>query len=423
MFGLTLLLVILIIEISLLIYQRKTKQIEFKRKRQIRIGLFFLISVLTVFNVFSWGFRYYPLLFIYLILIVVNEVSFYKSNHKVKTRRPARLALKVTGLVLLFIFMFLPAFLFPKYELLETTGNYSVLTRTDSFIDFNRNEDFSKKDEYRFVNIRIWYPADTENLYPLLVYSHGGISLDTSNESLFLELASHGYVVVSVSHPYHSIVTKDDLGKNIWINQSYMNELNQENASEYPQESYEYYQKWMKLRTEDISFVIDQIKIKSENLEEENIYKLVDIDKIGLMGHSLGGSAALCLGRSRSDVLAVIALESPFMCDITSVSNQEFVFDQSPYPIPVLNIYSDSAYDYLSVWPQYKNNYMLLSSTDERVYNHHISGTYHFSLTDLSLTSPILARLLNGEASSSNSRDTLREINRVSLEYLNEYLK
>ncbi len=41
--------------------------------------------------------------------------------------------------------------------------------------------------------------------------------------------------------------------------------------------------------------------------------------RIGVMGHSLGGSAALCIGRQRPDVQAVLALESPFMCDIEGV--------------------------------------------------------------------------------------------------------
>lgn len=70
---------------------------------------------------------------------------------------------------------------------------------------------------------------------------------------------------------------------------------------------------------------------------------LVDRTKIGVMGHSLGGSSALGIGRMRKDGSVIIALESLFMCDIKGVKNSEFVFTGEEYPIPVLNVYSDSS--------------------------------------------------------------------------------
>jgi hypothetical protein len=67
----------------------------------------------------------------------------------------------------------------------------------------------------------------------------------------------------------------------------------------------------------------------------------VDTDHIGMMGHSLGGSAALGIGRQRDEVNAVIALEAPFLYDIVGVEDGEFVFVDADYPTPVLNVYSD----------------------------------------------------------------------------------
>ena len=202
-----------------------------------------------------------------------------------------------------------------------------------------------------------------------------------------------------------------------------MKELSVEDAQANREQSYEYYEKWMKIRTEDISFVIDYILDQVESNNEDEVYKLLDKEKIGVMGHSLGGSAALGIGRIRDDIDAVIALESPFMCDIEGVKDGEFVFTEEDYPVPVLNVYSDTGWSILDERPQYAANYAMLSDTDETAFNVYISGVGHFTLTDLALTSPILTRILNGQKSTTDTDYCLKTINMVSLEFLECYLK
>ena len=106
------------------------------------------------------------------------------------------------------------------------------------------------------------------------------------------------------------------------MNLDYLIEIQQEDAKTDKLQSYAYYQKWMSIRTGDINFVIDTV-VKNAKNGIGGVYSLVDTERIGVMGHSLGGSAALCLGRQRSDVDAVIALESPFLCDIEGVEQGE----------------------------------------------------------------------------------------------------
>ncbi len=423
MIGLIVLAYLIVLEFIMYYHQLKTKRYQHHRKRVIRIFSIVFIGLLTLFNAFSWGFRYFPILLVYLLLILINEISL--STYKKKRTYINRWHLLRSFIMscLLFGLALLPALIFPTYKPLGITGFNNVYTSYEVYVDENRQEDFSISNKSREIGVRSFFPIDTNQTYPLVIYSHGGISLDTSNTSLLVELASHGYIVLSISHSYHSLLTIDSNGRAIGIDSTYMRELNQENASEDPQNSFELYQKWMKLRTDDISFVIDQVKYKIENNRDFSFYNLIDIERIGVVGHSLGGSAALCMGRLRDDIKAVIALESPLMCDITGVNDDGFIFDDRPYPIPVLNIYSDSAYENLSVWPQYKKNYLLLTSTNEISFNHHIEGTYHFSLTDLSLTSPIITRLLNGSPSTKGSRETLKKINTLSLEFFDNYLK
>jgi hypothetical protein len=179
----------------------------------------------------------------------------------------------------------------------------------------------------------------------------------------------------------------------------------------------------MKIRTEDISFVIGRMLSEAEKEDAEPAYRMIDTSKIGVMGHSLGGSAALGIGRLRKDIDAVIALESPFMCDIQSVRNGEFVFTEDIYPVPVLNVYSDSAWGNLSVWPQYAENYELLSQSGVEAFNVYIKGAGHFTLTDLALTSPVLADFLNGFKASADTEYCLRTVSKVCLEFFDAYLK
>ena len=306
---------------------------------------------------------------------------------------------------------------------IDVTGDYPVSSVTYTYTDVNRVETFTDTGENRQINVGLWYPENEKGTYPLIVFSHGGISTKTSNESLYNELASHGYIVASIEHTYHSLFAKNEDGNTILIDSGYMKELNSEDAKTNPQQSYEYYQKWMKVRTQDISFVIDYIISQAQGVNEHSIYKLVDTSKIGVMGHSLGGSAALSVGRTRNDIKGVIALESPFMDDINGVKDGKFVFEDEVYPTPVLNVYSDSSWYHLGQWPQYAQNYKLLSETDAQAFNVHISGVGHFTLTDLALTSPILTRMLNGFKSTTDTRYGLQVVNDVSLRFFDFYLK
>jgi hypothetical protein len=202
----------------------------------------------------------------------------------------------------------------------------------------------------------------------------------------------------------------------------YFKEVQQENAKTDKQRSFEYYQKWMNIRMGDINFVIDTILNKTKE-SSGGVYSLIDVEKIGLMGHSLGGSAVLGIPRQRDTIDAVIALESPYMYDITGVKNNQFQWNDQVYPVPVLNIYSDSAWDHLSEWTQYARNYALFSDSEATVFNLHLIGGGHFSLTDLSLSSPFLTRILEGGESPMDNEEYIINVNKICLDFFNRYLK
>ena len=71
----------------------------------------------------------------------------------------------------------------------------------------------------------------------------------------------------------------------------------------------------MKLRTDDMNFVIDTIleKAKSDN---NPIYQHINTEKIGVFGHSMGGAASVWLGRERNDISAVVNIDAPFFSEL-----------------------------------------------------------------------------------------------------------
>jgi len=334
----------------------------------------------------------------------------------------SRIVLQAGAAVLLVFIAVTPVLIFPPYELPEPTGKYPVTTAFDTFTDEDRVEAYSANGTHRSVNVEFWYPQDADGVFPLVVFSHGGLGIRKSNLSLYRELAGHGYVVGSIDHPYHAFWTQDVQGQLTFVSWDYFRELGREDARSDKQQSLTYYQRWMDTRMGDIDFVINTV-LAYASAGVGGVYGLVDTDRIGVMGHSLGGSAALGIGRQRSDIGAVIALEAPFMHDIVGVEDDGFVFVNEDYPVPVLNVYSDSAWSHLSEWPQYARNAALLSDPHTIAYNVHISGVGHLGLTDLALSSPLVVQLLDGTRPTRQGTESLDIINRLSLRFLDHYLK
>lgn len=418
------LLILSVIELALLTYSVLTKSRQEKTRSVVHLVIFATFASLIVGSVIPWSFRWVGLAALLFILAVRGLwvlVYFQRPEGEYRVRG---IVFRFIAILLLVFVSLAPALIFPPYQPLATTGRYAVATARYTFTDEKRIETYSSSGENRKVNAAFWYPQSRENAesFPLVVFSHGGLGLETSNESLYRELASHGYVVCAIGHPYHAFWVRDEDGRITFVSRDYFRELQEEDAQRDKQQSYRYYQKWMATRTGDIYFVIDTI-LRNAAHGTDRPYSLVDVERIGVMGHSLGGAAALAMPRQRGDVSAVIALESPMLHDIVGVANDEFVWTDQVYPVPVLHIYSDSAWEHLADWPQYAGNVALLADAEETTLSLHLPGAGHFSLTDLSLASPLLVRILDGGKSTRESAEYLREVNQVCLEFFDRYLK
>lgn len=76
-----------------------------------------------------------------------------------------------------------------------------------------------------------------------------------------MELASHGYVVASLDHPYHSFFTTDTEGKTITVNPEFLQEVmhvNEEGVTE--EEVLKLSHSWLDIRVGDMNFVLDSVQ-------------------------------------------------------------------------------------------------------------------------------------------------------------------
>lgn len=311
----------------------------------------------------------------------------------------------------------LGAIIFPNLNPIKPTGEYEFDTIAYQIEDTARTDEYNS-DSNRKLSILAYYPINPEKECPLFVFSHGGISFNTSNISLYSELASNGYIVLSIAHTYQTLSTEID-GKKFSIDTAFRKELMSENSHKDINDSFSCYQKWMSVRINDIDFTINDALIKMRN--NYKFFEKIDETAIILSGHSLGGAAAYGTARKRKDVAAVVALESPYLADIVGVDGNDFIWDESEYDCAMLNFYSDSGYSLIENDHKYFQNKKYLKNEGNIEYRY-IKGSNHYTLTDLVRTSPLLCQILGG-GYSLPGKQSLKTINETTLDFLNRVVR
>lgn len=386
------------------------------------------------------SFRFTGLLVILIIRILVSGIDYLIICRKEdKKKHPAVMILSALLSVFLISGSLVPAFLFPPYKGLEVTGKYDVAQANAILTDESREERFENDGSKREIPVYFFYPSNAAEgeKFPLVFFSHGAFGYYESNFSTYSELASKGYVVVSVEHPYHSIFTKDTSGKMIIADSSFLNgitEINEDGVSE--EKIFELSSEWLKLRTDDLNFTIDCVKsavlggsvsdcwtLGKNGEEVTNALAMTDTSKIGVMGHSLGGAAAVAMGRMRSDISAVVDLDGTMLGEELGVENGREIITTEPYPVPVLS-FDNEEHHFASIEARkndvpYANN--LLHDNAVCGYRTYITGTGHMNYTDLPMFCPILAKNLGtGEV---NASDCMMTVNRITRDFFDCFLK
>ncbi|MGE7676138.1 alpha/beta hydrolase family protein [Lysinibacillus sp. NPDC094403] len=422
--GIFLLLVALIFEITFAIYCIVTKKNHKKIKNWIRIAVFIVFVILAASSVIVWSFRWIMLAILLFLLALNGTVSLIHKKTNSKPYKTSSIVWKSIMMILTFVFVLSPVIIFPQHHSPKVTGEYEVATATYTYVDKNRIEEFTNTGDKRFVNVEFWYPKNANGTYPLLVFSHGALGIKISNRSTYTELASHGYVVVSIDHPYHSFYTRSEDGTVAMVHSDFRHEFEKYaiNGSYSNEEKYNIIQKWEKLRTDDMNFVIDTILQKSKN-DNDPIYQHINTEKIGVFGHSMGGAASVWVDRERNDISAVVNIDGPFFSELVYKKDMDdFVASSKDFTTPLLSIYSDD------VWGQLESSSTLIANNPKNehfkeAYTVHFQGAKHLSLTDLPLFSPILANILQGGKADIDQYYCIETENELILKFFDFELK
>lgn len=140
----------------------------------------------------------------------------------------------------------------------------------------------------------------SDQKFPVVIFSHGWGCDQESYQHIVEELASHGFCVITVNHPFTS------WGSNFTGN------FPDENIYPEDVEEQEGIQEVL-TNSNDLQFVIRQIKESRIEGFQELFGESIDADSIGVFGHSLGGAASLQTCRELSFIKAGINMDGP--CD------------------------------------------------------------------------------------------------------------
>ena len=254
-----------------------------------------------------------------------------------------------------------------------------------------------------------------EGFFPPLIFSHGGFACPQTHTALLEDLASHGYVIFSISHPYvdSGVIYQD--GSVVPFSMDVMNDMmamftQPEHVAAFtandPGERLEaqllncdgnmmaeQYRVWQ----DDFLHVVERLHNGDLPESAGGLLDAVDLERLGVIGMSFGGAAAAAAQRD-DRIKAAINIDggvwdaSMIDCDTR---------------VPVLILHSDVA-----TMPgdhphsEFVFERLETAGTNPDVIRVEIKGTAHVGLTDLCLIPPecrmdpaVAARLgtLNGD--------------------------
>ena len=346
---------------------------------------------------------------------------------------------------------FVASRLIPLHDIQPPTGEYHVGTQIFFWVDDARDEWFSEEEgDKRELVVQVWYPStesendtdpwldyaslreqaimdnfkvpkfiakavdrvDTDTFkdskplsgsYPVIIFSHGFEGFRSQNTTQIQELVSNGYIVFALDHTYDAVLTILPDGREIPTAKKYCIDCDTE-------EFYNVFLPQINTRIADIRFLIDQIeKIKSGKIIS-NFSASMDIDKLGIFGHSFGGGTSLATSILDSRIKSCLSLDGWYTPVHPDIYNQGL-------SVPFLHLGQVEWEDAVN----YKILDEILESKVDLGYKLSLVGANHYDFTD----SPHLSNFSSTFKLSSDldSEEILMVTNTAVVGFFDEHLK
>ena len=286
----------------------------------------------------------------------------------------------------------------------KPTGSYGIGVQTMHLVDSSRLENFTTNmSDVREMMVQLWYPIETSSsgtrseymnyptfqwlkgrspiplvtipndaylfvrphgrnetniaagMFPVVVFSPGYDGVYQIYTSFIEDLVSHGFVIVSINHPYVSGITVFPDGRTVGL-------------AEVPTEPVarsEFFNMSLRTIVEDAKFVVDTIT--EMNATDPEFSGHFDLSALGMYGHSFGGAntAVCCYEDSR--FCAGLTLDGVFY--------QQFI--PGNISVPVLFMFAEA---------RLSNDATIMylwNHTTDDTFKMNISGSTHYAFTDV----------------------------------------
>ena len=313
----------------------------------------------------NWRWQAFPAYALAVLMLLVSQQRGVLADSNAWKRRLGYAGWFMFGSVALVLAVVLPR-AYPMLELPAPAGPFQVGLRDIHLVDSSRPETMTaQENDRREIMVRAWYPADVpegaepepflreaepvhaifsrglpipkfsfghltrtpghsfldapviagETPFPVLLFSHGNSFYASQNTLLMEHLASHGYLVLGIDHPYQASWVRFPDGrvvtyKSDWVDfgtedpeaaQARMQQF----VSAMYSDSYETYYQQIRISVEssvglneglgiwldDTTFLLDLLESGGPTALAE-LGRQADLNRVGVFGMSLGGAAA-----------------------------------------------------------------------------------------------------------------------------------